>query len=394
MRFSEYAMSIIRRIIEETDGRLPGSDNERKAAEMIAEELRKYCDEVHIEDFELRPGGFLGFIPISVALIVVAYILWFLPPLSLVFALAAFVITYMEFFRYAEFVDPLFPKRISQNVYGKIKAKGERRKLIIVSGHHDSAPVYLLMQLNPYFYVFEVLLAFITLGTMIIAALIGTVTYFISIPILDLVREILRIALLVMLPLAFPMVFFRSISRGTPGATDNLSAVAVALAVAKYLHENPDVIPEGTEVWIASFGSEEAGLRGSRRFVRRHLEELEGQETYVLNMEMLVNPEELAIITREKTTRTKLSQLLAQKLKKICEDIGIKIKMAELPTIGGGTDAVSFARAGIDAVTIIGAEFSIKTFRYYHTVRDTPDKINPEILDLAGRIIIEGIKKL
>ena len=58
---------------------------------------------------------------------------------------------------------------------------------------------------------------------------------------------------------------------GHPGAADNLSAYALAVALCGFLLRNSSYIPVDTEIRFISFGSEEAGLRGSRRYVERHL---------------------------------------------------------------------------------------------------------------------------
>jgi Zn-dependent M28 family amino/carboxypeptidase len=59
-----------------------------------------------------------------------------------------------------------------------------------------------------------------------------------------------------------------------PGAIDNLAASAAAVAMSRYLVRNSSNIPLNTEVRFVSFGSEEARLRGSRRYVEQHLHEL------------------------------------------------------------------------------------------------------------------------
>ena len=75
-----------------------------------------------------------------------------------------------------------------------------------------------------------------------------------------------------------------------PGAADNLSASAVAVALCRFLVDNPSQIPEDTEIRFISFGSEEAGLRGSRRYVARHLDELKRLDARVLNYEIVAYP--------------------------------------------------------------------------------------------------------
>jgi aminopeptidase YwaD len=75
-----------------------------------------------------------------------------------------------------------------------------------------------------------------------------------------------------------------------PGAADNLSACATVLATCRFLLENPAFIPQDTEIRFISFGSEEAGLRGSRRYVERHLDELKHLDVRVLNYEVIAIP--------------------------------------------------------------------------------------------------------
>jgi len=83
-----------------------------------------------------------------------------------------------------------------------------------------------------------------------------------------------------------------------PGAVDNLSASALAVSMCRFLVKNPTCIPEDTEIRFISFGSEEAGLRGSRRYVARHLDELKRLDTRLLNFEMVAHPE-INILTTE-----------------------------------------------------------------------------------------------
>ena len=74
------------------------------------------------------------------------------------------------------------------------------------------------------------------------------------------------------------------------GGADNLAASALAVAMCRFLVRNPSCIPADTEIRFISFGSEEAGLRGSRRYVERHLDELKRLDTRLLNFEMVAHP--------------------------------------------------------------------------------------------------------
>ena len=398
----EYAFSFIKNIVNNFGGRAPGSKKEEAAAKVIEEELRKFCDETSIEYFEFHSGAFLGFIPLVLVFYLLSISLFkIIPIISFIFAITGFIILFQEFFRYREFIDPLFPKRSSQNVIGKMKAEDQLDKIIIVSGHHDSAYEFRLLRISPILYLISVvgsiLSAYLLVILNILWAVRESIKVFASVPnilnIFDIVINYIWLYLVITIPIILPMFFFKS-DEAVPGAVDNLSAVGVMLSVAKTLSENPDLKPKNTEVWFVSFGSEEEGLRGSRRFIAEHLDELKSVETYVINMDMIAKPEALSILIREKTTGTTHSMKLAEKLRDVAKKIGIDLKLIDMPFFGGGTDATSFSRAKIDAVTLSTLEYSFEILNYYHTRRDLPDKINSKALKIAHDIVVEFIKEV
>ncbi len=102
--------------------------------------------------------------------------------------------------------------------------------------------------------------------------------------------------MLLVFPIVPAMIYVLFLNRGwknggiVPGAADNLSACAVSAAMCRFLVENPDPIPDGTEIRFITFGSEEAGLRGSRRYMERHLDELKRLDARLLNYEIIAHP--------------------------------------------------------------------------------------------------------
>jgi hypothetical protein len=81
----------------------------------------------------------------------------------------------------------------------------------------------------------------------------------------------------------------------SPGASDNLSAVAVLLGVAEALRDDP---VEGVRVLLVSTGSEESFMEGMRRFMDRWSPELPRDHTTVVCLETLGCPR-LALIEGE-----------------------------------------------------------------------------------------------
>ncbi|MHA1150166.1 MAG: M20/M25/M40 family metallo-hydrolase [Promethearchaeota archaeon] len=454
---SDYMYNTIKNIIDTVGPRAPGSEEERKAAELVKKELENFCDSVEIEEFETYPRAFLGWIRLSLGFWLLSFLVFLLSPIQpLVFSLICLgiglfilFIIWKQFLNYEEWTPKIFPykKAISQNVVGVIKPSGEVKKRVTYGGHLDSAFRFNLIHYTRQGYAFFLiggivaLLAFLILYVMqlvyaliaidlviltwillfIIMALpvlfclfflvfgksdkvffgafsqitpfaqaliLGVTAYSVVIEILmfqyvfiepTLVKNAILLTIIA-IP-SFIALFFFASRKATPGAIDNLTAVAPCMCVAKILKEwkekYPELMPKNTEVVIAIVGSEEIGLRGSEAFAKKHAEEYNKIDTTVVNLESLTESKYQGIFTREQTTRTDLSPEVYNLLAECCKDLGIEYKLEEMPGIAGGTDAAGFVRGGLKSATLIGLKYKDYLF-YYHTDRDHYNLINKE----------------
>ncbi|MHA1439675.1 MAG: M28 family metallopeptidase [Promethearchaeota archaeon] len=453
---SDYMYNIIARIIKECGPRAPCSSAERKASELVAEELKKYCDSVDIEEFKTYPRAFLGWIRLSLGFWLLSFLIFLLNPINkLIFSIISLGISlfilwiiWKQFLCYEEWTPKIFPYKegTSQNVVGTIKPSNEVKKRVIYAGHIDSAFRFNLIQYTRQGYAYFLiggiigLLAFLIIYLMqFIFALIGDIViiiyfliiiivslpYFLAflflvagkndkvlfgafsnmsiigyiliisctiysifidiwlLPIIWTNPTLLNTAILLFftaLPSLSALFFFVS-KKATPGAIDNLTAVAPSICIAKILKEwkdkYPELFPKNTEVIISIVGSEELGLRGSEAFAKKHAEEYNKIDTTVVNMESLTESGYQGIFTKERTTRTDLSPEVYNLLVESCKDLGIKYKLEEMPGIAGGTDAAGFVRGGLKASSLIGLKYK-DYLSYYHTDRDDISLINKE----------------
>ena len=415
---SDYMYNIIEKIIDECGPRMPGSSQEAKGAEIIKKELEKTCDDVVIETFTFHPRANLGWINIALILTLLSFGLFFLIrlflesywPLILAAVLLLFtfipvLLLWEEFLNYKEFIDPLFKKGESQNVIGKIKTQGELKKIIIFSGHHDSALQFNLLKYLKLGYVIVILLG---IGILILWFLISIVFFIISLFIFLVDFAIIYdfffyIAIWLLIIGAVPIILlFFFVSPGekankVPGAVDNLSAVSVVLGLGRYLKNHRDIIPKNTEIRLASWGSEEAFLRGAFRYVEAHLEELKKYDTVCVNMDALQQADNLMIIEKEPTTRTIFNKEVVQSLVEAGDLVNLKVKTSSFGgssfieklygQISGGTDAAAFAKAGIKSTTI--SSLSLLTIaKFYHQDTDTLDKIEKGTLENVLKLCI------
>ena len=420
---SDYMYNIIRTIIDECGPRMPCSPQEAKGAEIVKNELEETCDKVDIEPFTCHPRAALGYIRLDVLLAILSFSAFFIAQffldnfISLILAFVvfglnflAFIIIWYEFFNYKEFVDPLFREKPSQNVIGKIKSDGEIKNVLIFSGHIDSQYQFNLLTYLKAGYGLVSLLGlgvlFLWIGVSTVFLFLTLLAFIIQFPVIYDLFFIIVIWCLIIggIPL-IALLFFTSPgerANKVPGAVDNLSAIAVILGLGRYLKKNKEIIPKNTEVRLIAFGCEEAFLRGAFRYVAAHLDELKKVNTECINIEMIQDSYEVIILNYEPTTRTHHSKELVQKVLQATELLNIKAKISPMGGEGiigkllgktsGGTDATAFTKSNIKACTFTSTDF-LKASEYWHTPRDTLDKIENGALENALKLCIGYILK-
>lgn len=413
---SNYMHEFIQTVIEKCGPRMPCSPQEAQGAEIIKEELKKVCDDVILESFSCNPRAFLGFIKVDVVLVFLSFLSFFLIPLNIFnywgyimsfssfgLNLISFLILWNEFFNYREFIDPIFKSRTSQNVIGKIYPKEETKKILIFSGHHDSALEFNLLTHLKIGYPIVIFLGLTVMILWFLTSIIVVLLLLINLFFYETFFLFVLILFLIGVPAFIGLFFFVSFgekANKVPGAVDNLSAVAIVLAIGKILKKNKDFIPKNTEIRLISFGCEEAGLRGAYRYVEKHFDELNRFEAECVNMDGIQSKTNIAIIDFEPSTRTKHSENVVEKIINAANSSQIKVKASALGgsstfekimgQVTGGTDATAFSKVGIKAATISAMDLN-KMLKLYHQPTDTPDKIEKESLERVLKICLAYI---
>jgi hypothetical protein len=159
-------------------------------------------------------------------------------------------------------------------------------------------------------------------------------------------------------------------SEVVPGANDNLSAVAVLLALARSLKEQTT---PGVRVLLVSTGSEESFMEGMQGFVRRHRARLDPAHTSVLCLECLGSPT-LTLVEAEGMLRMRYyTDAARERLARAATSAGVEI-VRGLRTVAA-TDALIALRRGYSAVTLASID-STKFPANYHWPSDTPENLD------------------
>ena len=393
---AQFALDLVKAICKDVGPGLPGTSKERERAAAIKKELEVHLDagNVATEEFTVAPNAFLGSLILSGIFVIVAALLnvstgslsgisslvTSMP--SLVFSIMPLLLFVVEFVYSFEIIDSLFGKRQSVNVIGTLRKPGTTsvKRLLILSGHHDSAWENTWLRLPGYgFFVatFTWIAGMITMLVMAVIQLTGVIT-------VD--TGIIRIGTLNWILLAYPILpsvilsLAYNIRRGNggsvPGAADNLSACGVVVAMCRFLVRNPECIPADTEIRFVTFGSEEAGLRGSRRYVERHLEELKRLDARLLNLE-IVAYREIGILSSEINGTVKNSPEMVRSVVAAADRAGVPYR--EKPaSLGVAGDAGPFSRAGIKATTLLSFKMPQQMLAFYHQKWDRPEVLSIE----------------
>lgn len=406
-----YAYDIVTTICSQVGPGVPGSSQERQRAAIISDELASHlgAGNVAVEEFMLAPDAFLGSLPISALLLLFAALLnmsigrfkevpsWASAAAALVFSIISLLPFIFEFLLYFEFLDPLFKKRLSVNVIGTLRKPGISNvtRLLILSGHHDSALENTWIRFLGYgFYITlpTLILAFVAMLVISIIQLVGVISGNAS---------VVRLGTVSWAPLLYPIVpaiifatFFnmgRKNGGTVPGAADNLSACALAIAMCRFLVRNPSCIPDDTEIRFVSFGSEEAGLRGSRRYVERHLEELKQLDARLLNYETVAHPE-IVILTSDINGAVRNSSEMVNSVAAAAERAGVPYKVVPYTLGTGGSDAGPFTQAGLKATTLLPFKMPQQIVAFYHQKWDTPEVLTIEPLLNVLKLTLEWIR--
>jgi hypothetical protein len=406
---AHYAYDIVKMICTEVGPGLPGTPQERERAEIIKKELETHlgAENVAVEEFTLAPDALLSTYP-GVFCMLAAVLLnmslgrftgispWITSLAALVFSSITPLLFVLEFMLCHEVVDPFFPKKQSINVIGRLRKPEARhvKRLLILSGHHDSAPENTWLRFTGYGFYFLSATFFIGAITLVVMCLIQLVGLIIG------SEAVARCGTLGWVMLVYPIVpsiiYALFLTRGrknggnVPGAVDNLSACAIAVAMCRFLVRNPDDIPDDTEIRFITFGSEEAGLRGSRRYVERHLDELRRLDARVLNFETVAHPE-ITVLTSDVNGTVRNSPEMVKSVVAAAERAAVPYRL-QSATLGEGSDAGPFSQASLKALTLLPFKVPQQLAAFYHQKWDTPEVLTIEPLLNVLKLTFEWVR--
>lgn len=397
------AIGLTRSLIDTYGPRLTTTAPCTQAARALFRHFEASCDRAYLEDFVTQPNAMTHFIQLlSVIFYVSLAFFWLnLPQISFILESLAIFLFVHQFVLYHELIERFARDATAYNTYGVIEPREDVRNTVIFSGHHDSAHVFTYVAEHPQFYFvriavwLSIIVSFWLYVAWLSATRLLSSSFFAIAPRTD---AMLRAGIGFTVAIIGIVPMWRFVGEaGTPGAGDNLISSAMSVVLSRSFGKARNL--RHTRLVFASFDAEEILLKGSRAFYRRHRKEFNEVKTWNFNVDCPYFITELKFLTTDINGSVALSSKLANKLVEIAHELGYKkAHTRQIVFCAGGTDAAEAARNGIEATTLVGMPYGRADERgrenVYHTLADTIDTVDPEIVQATMDIFKTFVEQL
>ena len=370
------------------EGRRPGTDAERRAANHLAGRLRELGWRARVEATYVHPQAALiwaahcalGFAASVVALP--------FPPAGFALALLAAASLYLDMNTRLYALRTLFFRRGSQNVVARGPRREAPARLLIVA-HYDVARTgQLFGRLERVTRATRLLgfdpprIPFWSLALLI--PVLGARMAGLDSAALGALQLLPTLALLVA---GFALLDIEY-SPASPGANDNASGVAVALALAQDLRLDP---PENLDAWVVFTGGGESPMEGMRAFLRAHRDELDRRSTFVLALDAVGRGELRCVASEGLAVAYPADARLLELAEAAAEASGIT---AGTERTGFAGEALAARIRGLRSLELTAIEPGDALPAHYHRPTDTPENVDPEALARAREFALALIRAL
>ena len=168
----------------------------------------------------------------------------------------------------------------------------------------------------------------------------------------------------------------------SPGGFDNASGVGVMLEVARVLIARG----EKKSITFLAAGAEEYGMCGALRYVQKHTDEYDQENTYVINLDGLGVGNGVNVVAGYGIPPVRTANVLADRFQASGESLGIQVSERHLP-IGVGLDSIPIASHGFETVTLTAGDVGRVALKV-HSKQDRSDLLNMDSLQQVGELIV------
>jgi hypothetical protein len=385
-------MEVIRELCS-FEGRGPGTDAERRAANMLAGRLRGLGRRAEIEPFFAHPQYALVHLIHAAMAVAGSVIATVQPAVGFTLVFLAAVSTYLDLNTRFYLVRSLLFRRASQNVVSPGNRPDAPARLVLIA-HYDAArtgyifskasngirklPERVRLGLGPF-------RIFFWLGLAPLLPILGARMAGVDATWLAALQAVPTIILIVA---GFLLVDI-ALSEIVPGAYDNASGVAAVISAADELTANP---PENLDVWVLLAGSEESFCEGSRAFIRSRRKDFDRATTAFVNVDSV----SFGRVAYEISQGPVISVPHDPQLIEQCEALATagatlddRARPIRHPLLD---DALPPRVRRMRAITLRTTDANGNLAPWYHTQDDVPDRVDSAALARATEFVIALVR--
>lgn len=379
------------------EGRIAGTDAERRLANRLAAELGSAPRTSEVEPIWVQPQWAIVHALHCLLAIVGSVIAPSEPAVGFTLVLLAATSSYLDLSARWYLLRRLLFRRASQNVYAAGGGAPSSAPRVVLCANLDAPrtgaaynalPMGLLNRASRRFPVissptriwfWSIALLLLPIGARM-AGLEGSWLAFAQLPTLVLIVACFLLGEIALSP-------------ASPGANANGSGVAAVCEAVRRLDADP---PENVRIEVALCGGGETTMQGMRSFVRSHRKDLDRKSTRFISFESVGRGEPRFAISEGLAVSLPLDPYLAE----LCAAIAIAHDEGEdrydaEPIRDGRMSAAFVARAyGYPAIAITCREGAEALPAGHHTPGDAPDSVDPAAVERAAAFAVEAIRLL
>ena len=376
----EEIVSHLKTLCKDIGQRGSTTEGEKRSAEYIYSIFKKSCEKYFIESFSsIKSFTWTYFIIYLLNIIGASIFIFSESWIGLIFSFLSLILFILDIHTIG-IISAILPKGKSQNIIGKIPAKKECKKKLVIIAHYDSSKsgfVFHPKRVKNFRIAFLSTFASMTLTTVFYIFGILLPKFWIFFSMLSL------LPLLILLFTIFILIHREYFGINTCGANDNASGVSVMLALSEYFSKiNLDFL----EIWFLATGAEEVGLVGMLEFIKKHGKDL--KDAYFVNLDN-IGSGQLKYLIGEGMLKT---FYVKDDFLKILERVNSKKDFRLKPYIFKTmlTDATSLLIRGYNAVTLMAFSQN-NLLPNWHWVTDIFENVDLSNLNLAFNFVKELI---
>lgn len=326
----EYVLDTAELVLNSSKDRRAGSTGEQQVQHILMNELKKFCDETHEEQFKTHPGAGTLAEKVLCTLLIICVLLFsnsvntgsvINASISLLMSLVIFCIFSYKFIFDGKKLDFITPTKLSKNLLGVRYSRGETLNRVVLVARSDS-PQSMRAHLNGNKSPFILSVCALTGNTLLFCS--ELLFLFSGAPQQSGLFSFLSIVCFGFVPFYVMSIFLINNYKVASGISSSIIPSSILISIMKQLHDN-SFRYEKTEVCCLIVGSEYSSRAGAYHFAKKHKRLYTDIPTVFIPVEEITTSRKLAVFFKD-GSGTRGSAEVASVIGEAAENLKIDIR--------------------------------------------------------------------